>query len=175
MAFGKTFFNLGAVLAPVIAAIVTLTPDLLKRNPPLFIVEPPIVKVGEPVIIKAANEEADRDELLNVEFEKHLFENAGKPFKTNGNEKQKWRFNMKDHPTASNLLKPGTYRVRFGFSGEKLSEEQAVTFIKKEEDEKPTIPSPNPEPRDNSLIIIFIILIAGGIAVAIIINVGKSR
>lgn len=129
MPSGKTLFKIGAVLAPIIAAIIALMPGILKQDPPRFILAQTIVKIDKPIIIKAANKAADRDELLNVEFDKHLLENAGKPFTNEDDDTQRWRFNINKHNPTASMLKLDEHTLRFGFAGEGLSEEQKVTFI----------------------------------------------
>ncbi len=130
----------------IIALIAVIVAYLLafNRQPPQFIIETPIVKVGEQIIIKAANKEANRNEPLNVEFDSHLFENAGEPFKNDNDYKQRWRFNIMKVVFTPEMIRPGAHKMRFGFKEEGLSkEEQAVSFSFKPIPPPPVPPSKN--------------------------------
>ncbi|MGD2087174.1 MAG: hypothetical protein PVH61_13405 [Candidatus Aminicenantes bacterium] len=117
-----------AVIAAV-AAVVLAYYLAIKPKPPQFIIETPIVKVGEPIIIKAANKEANCNKALNVEFDKHIFENAGEPFRYDNDSKQRWRFNIMKVGYTPEMIRAGAHKMRFGFKEEDFcKEEQAVSF-----------------------------------------------
>jgi hypothetical protein len=156
---GKSFRIWAGVLAPVFAAVITII--FTTKCPARFVLETTIVKINEPIIIKAANRAAKKEKPLNVEFDKHMFYNAGIPLKKEGDKTQRWRFKIMDYDHTHEMLKLGPHTVRVAFSGDDLSREQAISF------KKDIPPSP-----DKSWIIIIAVLIALGIIAAIIF---KSR
>lgn len=132
------FSNLLIALIAALVGVVFARLLTIKPKPPQFIIETPVVEVGEPIIIKAANKKANRNEPLNVEFDKHVFENAGEPFKYDNDNEQRWRFNIMKVVHTPEMIKIGGHKMRFGFNEEDLcKEEQAVSF-------KPIISHPPP-------------------------------
>ncbi|NUO78542.1 DUF1566 domain-containing protein [candidate division KSB1 bacterium] len=100
--------------------------DQPASAPPAFALANPITRPDSGLVIIAQNKAAQREELLDIEFDGFLFASAAQ--RQPDIFPHAWRFSLQGRNLPDSLLADGHHLMRTGFAGETLSEYFKVGF-----------------------------------------------
>ncbi|MCP4104022.1 MAG: SUMF1/EgtB/PvdO family nonheme iron enzyme [Desulfobacteraceae bacterium] len=105
---------------------------LHNNEGPRFVIENPFLRSDDSVIIRAANDKANCNRPLDIEFQGILFSEKGIPsdkVSKNGISWQTWLFTFKKYNPPEKYLKNGNYEIRISFAGENDFENNAYKIV----------------------------------------------
>ena len=128
----KRQWVIASVIIPTIATIVIPLLIYYLSYPfqnPKFIIANSILRPDTTLVIKANNKKANQKKHLDIFFDGCSFAKKGVPAEIDSKGMQQWHFKLKKHTTINYLIKDGKHKVKVGFPGEKLSNENIIIFI----------------------------------------------